>query len=339
MSVVDVVLLLVLVGALIAGLQRGLLASLGTLIGLVARRGGGVLAGACRQRCVALAAVAPRSWCWSRSDCSCRRGIARGGGRRGAAPRGRPHAARGLRAPARRRRERRRRGARALARRRSLAATGAPVVATAIARRTVCARSSAHPAPVSTRRSPSCAAVMSTRAAAARRSARPAAAADVRPRSRSTIPSCAGRGIRRPHLGHRLRVRHQRDRDGLRHRARPLVTNAHVVAGVDQPVVELPGRAGARGPGRVLRPDRRPRRDRGRRPRARAARARADRSRGGAAAVQGYPHGGPVHDGRRRPCSRSAPCRCPTSTTIARRRARSTRSQATCGPATPADRC
>ena len=119
-----------------------------------------------------------------------------------------------------------------------------------------------------------------------------------------------------------------------------VVTNAHVVAGVDTPDRRTARSAGARGTHRVLRPDRRPRCHRRRRPRRARAPGRRRRSPPGtAAAVQGYPYGGPFTMVNAEVLSVGHGAVPDIYGEIAARCARSTRSAATCSPATPAARC
>ena len=297
MLVVDVVIVVILVVALIAGLQRGLLASLGTILGLVA---GGVAAfwllplrraRGCRCRCWRGAAVV----------------AARGGAARPRAPssarpsarrsqRRRPHAAQGVRALPRRYRERRRRGARDRPRRavdRDLRRAGG------LDRDRLLARAAGH-----RRAHPRAGGRHDRRAARDRDGRRPPAAR----RAAADRAACAAAppvALDDPELqqaaasvarisGIAYACGTGATGSGFVIAPDRLITNAHVVAGVDTPVVELPGQRRARGQGRLLRSDRRPRRRRGRRPRRHAAAARRRCSQpGSAAAVQGYPNGGP----------------------------------------------
>ena len=118
-----------------------------------------------------------------------------------------------------------------------------------------------------------------------------------------------------------------------------LITNAHVVAGVDDADRRAARPRGARGTHRVLRPDRRPRRDRRRRPRRHAPRARARARRRRGRRRSGLPARRTVHEraGDRALGRHRSGARC------VRRDRRAARdllaARRTCAPATPAARC
>ena len=320
MLVVDVLIVVILVVALIAGLRRGLLASLGTILGLVA---GGLAA---FWLLPLISAWLPLPIWRGAAVVAAGIGLLVLGaaigsaiGRR-AAQRRRPHPAQGLRAVPRRHGERRRRRARdrRSSRRRS-PSPGAPASRRPISSSRVLQGIDALiPAPVDATlaraaRRPSWTTASRGSTSCSRPGGAPAGAARRARRSRTA----AGRGIRRPHLGDRLRVRHRCDRDrASSSREDRLVTNAHVVAGVDTPdrrAARPRGAGGARSSTSIrstTSPSSRwtastPRRS----PLAPAL--GAGHGRGGA----GLPARRTVHQRRRRRCCRSARCRCPTSTT------------------------
>ena len=118
-----------------------------------------------------------------------------------------------------------------------------------------------------------------------------------------------------------------------------VMTNAHVVAGVDRPVVELPGREAREGRVVYFDPVGRHRRGGRRRTRRRAARARADARRRVRGRRAGIPVRWAVHGGRRAGALGRLGRRARHLRRVDGSRGTSTRSPRRCAPATRAVRC